>query len=46
MTEGPTQREIERVREALKTHDTELRSDDESQEDEPEQPSEEDREDG
>ena len=35
MSEGPTRREIERVREALDRHDSELSSDSEVQTEEP-----------
>jgi hypothetical protein len=37
MSEGPTRREIERVREALDRHDAELREDADAETDEPEE---------
>ena len=38
MSEGPTRREIERAREALERHDSELRDDDEAAPEESEDP--------
>ena len=40
MTEGPSRREIERVREALERHDTELSEDATAEPEEPEEDSE------
>jgi hypothetical protein len=42
MSQGPSKREIERVREALERHDSDLREEDTSERDDPGEPSEED----
>ena len=39
MSDGPSRREIERVREALERHDTELQDDEEREPDKPEEES-------
>ena len=46
MTEGPTEREIQRVREALDQHDSELAADEPPRETEEDEPSEDGEEDG
>ena len=46
MTDGPTEREIQRVREALAQHDSELSDPGDQSEDEPDEPSEDGEEDG
>jgi hypothetical protein len=39
MSEGPTRREIDRVREAMEHHDSELQEDGDERDDEPEETS-------
>jgi hypothetical protein len=46
MTDGPSEREIQRVREALERHDSELRDEDAPSEDEGDEPAEDGEEDG
>jgi hypothetical protein len=46
MTDGPTEREIQRVREALDRHDSELRDPDAPAEEEGDAPPEDEEEDG
>jgi hypothetical protein len=46
MTDGPSERQIQRVREALEQHDSELRDEDPPAEDEGDEPSEDGEEDG
>ena len=46
MTDGPTEREIQRVREAMDRHDSELREDEETSDEDDDEGAEDGKEDG